>query len=224
MKEDQSRPTAFMGKITAGVTHEMKNVLAIIRESAGLVEDIIGLSPADAVPNREKILRSLTRIADQVNRGVDLSTRLNGFAHSPDATSAEVDLSRVLDQIAYLSRRFTRVRGVSVEVEPSASPVMLVTDPLGIQMLIFGCIDALADVAGKGATVRISPGRSADGVAVIRFSVEGAALSNDGAFGHAQGLPAWADIEAQASLLGMRIERCDDPVCLSLRVAREGSA
>jgi hypothetical protein len=75
---------AFMGRITAGVTHEIKNVLAIIKESAGLMEDLFELSKDHAPPPREKFLRTLTRITEQVRRGVDLATNLNEFAHTSD--------------------------------------------------------------------------------------------------------------------------------------------
>ena len=41
MKDNENGEIVFFGKITAGITHEMKNVLAIIKESSGLVEDSI---------------------------------------------------------------------------------------------------------------------------------------------------------------------------------------
>ncbi len=77
------RETAFMGRVTAGVTHELKNVLAIIKESAGLIEDILALNKDLAGPHQEKVVRVLSNIRQQVDRGVDLSSRLNAFAHSP---------------------------------------------------------------------------------------------------------------------------------------------
>ena len=44
MKQRNEKELEFFGKITAGITHEMKNVLAIIKKSAGLMEDIMSLS------------------------------------------------------------------------------------------------------------------------------------------------------------------------------------
>jgi hypothetical protein len=44
VNSEENRKAAFMGRITAGVTHEMKNVLAIIKESAGLMEDFLKIS------------------------------------------------------------------------------------------------------------------------------------------------------------------------------------
>lgn len=41
----------FMGRITAGITHEMRNVLAVIRESAGLIQDL--MEKCQDVPKRK---------------------------------------------------------------------------------------------------------------------------------------------------------------------------
>ena len=97
---------AFMGKITAGVTHEMKNVLAIIRESAGLMEDLLSVAKDDSFPAREKFLKILSGIDDQVTRGVGLANALNQFAHGPDQPLATVDMNGLIDQLVFLCQRF----------------------------------------------------------------------------------------------------------------------
>jgi hypothetical protein len=84
---------AFLAKITASVTHEIANSLAIILESAGLLSDILSLSQEGDFPHREKFQRVLGNINDQVKRGVDISSRLNQFAHSMDEPLAEVNLA-----------------------------------------------------------------------------------------------------------------------------------
>jgi hypothetical protein len=35
--------TVLIGKVTAGLSHELMNVLAIIRERAGVIEDLMAL-------------------------------------------------------------------------------------------------------------------------------------------------------------------------------------
>ena len=84
----KAKEIAFMGKITAGITHEMNNVLATIKESGGLMEDIFALCRDQQIPHQDKFTRSLTTIKEQVKRGVELSTRLNRFAHSMDDPGA----------------------------------------------------------------------------------------------------------------------------------------
>ena len=114
MGEKDLREAAFLGRITAAFTHEMKNVLAIIKESAGLMEDLLALSQEATFPQRDRFVRCLTTIAAQTKRGVELSGRLNRFAHSPDQDIATVDLNDILEQVVFLSGRFARLKGVTL--------------------------------------------------------------------------------------------------------------
>jgi signal transduction histidine kinase len=158
--------TEFMGKITAGVTHEIKNVLAIIKESAGLLEDLLFLAKDNAPLPREKLQRTLNRIAEQVTRGVDLSTKLNAFAHSSDEISASVEINQAVSQAAHLCKRFARLKEITVEVKPAEKNSTITTDPLLLQMLLFQCMDLLMHLTGPGSTIELRTADSPKGKCV----------------------------------------------------------
>ena len=73
----------FIGKITAGVTHEVNNVLASIREISGLMTDILSVIDDKSFPRKEKFQTSLQKIQNQIERGVKLTSQLNKFSHLP---------------------------------------------------------------------------------------------------------------------------------------------
>ena len=173
MSDPNSGEAAFMGRMTAGVTHEMKNVLAIIKESAGLIDDLLALTKDRPLPNQERLTRVLSNIKQQVDRGVDLSTRLNAFAHCADARQAEVDLNTVVDAVTRLLQRFARLKGVVLSAKPQAEPVILVSDPLRMHMLLVDCVDCLLAFLPTGTTVRIEPLKTANGRVKVSFSSEG---------------------------------------------------
>lgn len=173
MNRKVSEETAFMGRITAGVTHEMKNVLAIIKESAGLMEDILALTKDRPASENERFTRVITNINQQVERGVDLATRLNAFAHSPDARTADVDLNILLDQVASLSQRFARLKRVDLSAIPQPEPVTLLNDPLRLHMLFVDCIDRILQVAPAESTIHMAPVKVGRGRVEVRFSPEG---------------------------------------------------
>ena len=73
----QQSGRAFFGKISASVSHELNNVLAIIGQTAGLLEDLLDSGPGD-----EPIPRaSLERICSQITEQVGF---LNEPLHVPD--------------------------------------------------------------------------------------------------------------------------------------------
>ena len=87
----EDRDAAFVAKITAGATHEIRNVLAIIKESAGLVTDVIHSLGGRPLSNPDKVVRAVGRIDAQVSRGAALlaEARRSLFRASPTADQAE---------------------------------------------------------------------------------------------------------------------------------------
>jgi C4-dicarboxylate-specific signal transduction histidine kinase len=159
MVEADPREVAFFGKMTAAFTHEMKNVLAIIKESAGLMEDLLSLAEDTSFPHRERFARALVTIAAQTKRGIDLSSRLNRFAHSPDSAVATVDLHEILEQIISLSGRFARLKGVTLSLHPHADSLAMITSPVALQMVVFGCLEHCWEAMGTGGNIALSVGR-----------------------------------------------------------------
>jgi signal transduction histidine kinase len=206
---------AFMGKITAGVTHEIKNVLAIIKESAGLMEDLISFAKENAPPPREKLLSTLTRIAQQVARGVDLSSSLNAFAHSADEKTAGIDLNQALGQTALLCQRFARLKGITLKVVPHDGAIPIVTDPLAFEMLVFRCVDLLMSMSEKGAVISITAENKDGGRAVI--AAEGAAGANSGGVRLPSDAQSWPDVLSLAAALNIGAEAGGPPTSIILR-------
>ena len=115
MKSDE---LAFFGKIAAGVTHELKNVLAIINESNGLMDDLFEMLGDVPFPHREKFQRSVKKIEEQVRRGVEITSGFNRFAHSIDYPGADVDLNSIVTQTVSLARRFAALQNVELKRNP----------------------------------------------------------------------------------------------------------
>ncbi len=172
--EMDPREVAFFGRITAAFTHEMKNVLAIIKESAGLMEDLLALSQNVAFPHQERFVRSLATIEAQARRGVELSNRLNRFAHSPDEAIATVDLNEMLEQIVFLSERFARLKRVTLSLNPYAAPLPVVTSPVGLHMTIFGFLECCWGGMAGGGNISLSVAQKGP-EAVISFACQGGA-------------------------------------------------
>jgi signal transduction histidine kinase len=158
MKQRNEKELEFFGKITAGVTHEMKNILAIIRESTGLLEDIMSLESETAMPHQNKIQNSFTKIKTQIDRGVELTNQLNWFAHSADKSPIKIDLFKTTRHLITLCQRFARLKNVVLKTgspEKSDHTVTLVTHPVQLQMALFYCILCCLDVMSNGGEITI---------------------------------------------------------------------
>jgi len=157
---------AFMGKITAGITHEMNNVLAIIRESAGLIQDILSINKDGPLTHREKVEQALARVEGQVVRGVELNKELNRFAHSMDQSEAELELGELLIHIQALNARFARLRQVDLNISLPSSAGQIRTNPFLLLQLFNVCVESCLGHTGKDGEVVLSYENTDSGPAI----------------------------------------------------------
>lgn len=156
MNHLKRKEVAFFGKITAGITHEIKNVLAIIQESSGLMEDIIDVTENSTFPHKDKFITSLKRIRRQIQRGIDITSSLNRFAHSPDYYPESLNLNEITGQMVLLASRFARLKNVVLESRPSDPPLMIKSDPVSLKMAIFESVEILLNVIGPDGKITLS--------------------------------------------------------------------
>ncbi|MDY0041620.1 MAG: hypothetical protein RBS57_15005 [Desulforhabdus sp.] len=156
MKETTAKELVFFGKITAGFTHEMKNILAIIKESSGLMEDLLSLSKDAPFPHFDRFSHRVTVIQQQVQRGVELAARLNRFAHSTDERLARIDLNDLAEQLTKLSERFARLKDIGLSVRPAESSVVLITSPVELQMAVFTLLESCWNQLPAGSEIELS--------------------------------------------------------------------
>ena len=162
----RKQETAFISKITAGVTHEFMNVLSTIKESSGLMEDLLTLSGDASFPHHEKFSKTLIIIKKQVRRGMEISGMLNKFAHSMEEPEATVEINELLDQIAILMQRFASLTQVRLVINPLESPLDIRIDPFRLQLILVACLEYCFDRIARGGVVTLQSHRTEKGIAV----------------------------------------------------------
>ena len=159
----------FFGKMSASISHEVKNVLAIINENAGLLEDLTVMVEKGMPLDPQRLKTPAIRIMKQIRRGDDIIKGMNRFAHSVDDPLRQIDLDDPLALTCALSNRFASMRGVVLELPPPSTPVSAVTNPFFLQNLLWLCLDFAMGCAGAGKTVSLKA-EKIGGEATIRFS------------------------------------------------------
>ena len=148
---------AFIGRITAGVTHEVNNVLASIREISGLLSDILSITPEESFTRKEKFETSIQKIQKQEKRGVKLINQLNKFAHLPDVSSTETDLNELIEHLIFLTERFGRIKNIQLKTHSSSKSFAVTTNPFYLQMALFNCIEYFLRKLDAGGMIIINP-------------------------------------------------------------------
>jgi len=155
MREMSEKEIAFIGKLTAGVTHEINNALASIKEISGLMEDLISMSSTDSFPHHEKFVKVIPKIREQVQRCVKLTTQLNKFSHLTDKYTTQVELNDFIEHLVFLTQRFARIKRVELQYQASDQAVNFNTIPIQLQMAIYYCITYFLSHTDDGGIVSI---------------------------------------------------------------------
>jgi len=172
MREMSEKEIAFIGKITAGVTHEINNALASIKEISGLLEDLISMSSADSFSHHEKFLKVLPKIEEQIKRSVKLTTQLNKFSHLTDEHTAQVELNDFIEHLVFLTQRFARIKNVELQYQPVDQAVNFNTIPIQLQMALYNCITYFLTHSADGGKIKIHPINNGE-LNTIQISFEG---------------------------------------------------
>jgi len=163
----------FFGKMSASISHEIKNVLAIINENAGLLEDYNLMAEKGTPLNPERLKALAETVMTQIKRADVIVKNMNEFAHSVDEVKKIVDVREVLELVGALSSRFAAMRGVELDLQPSSSAASILSAPFFLENLIWLVLDFAMDVAGNGKTIGLIAEKTGEG-ARVRFTQLGA--------------------------------------------------
>ena len=166
----------FMGKVAASLSHEIKNTLAIINESVGLMGDLLGKDAPGDWPPYSRLTSLLATIEEQVQRSADIVKRLNQFAHSMDKSLVVLDLNETVRQTVVLIKRLATLRRVKLETELQSQPLHLHSDPFRLLYVIFGFIERAINCSPREAEVRVKTERSGE---MLQVTVAGQGTLDD---------------------------------------------
>jgi len=144
----------FIGKILAGFTHEIKNHLAIVKESAGLMDDMIKMAKSDKIDSRQ-YLDIIHLIEEQVGKSIEHFTYLNRFAHRMDLPLTKVNVNDCMEELIVLLHRFANQKRISFEKEFQKDPQTINSNPSMIQFLVFNFLEELLTTLDKNSRILI---------------------------------------------------------------------
>lgn len=151
----QQEELAFFGRIGADVSHDMRNVLSVIGQYAGLQEDLLALAKRRKPPDCAKLKELCAKIAGQVKKGTEAMERFSRFAHAADEETASFDLTALTQNMTALAQRQARLAGCRLEAELPEEAIPMRASPFRVQHAVFSAVGLMLESLEKGELLAI---------------------------------------------------------------------
>jgi two-component system NtrC family sensor kinase len=174
----QASKLASVGELSAGVAHEINNPLAIINFENQILADME--KTAEMAPDfRDQLLRSMTRVSNQVKRCKRLTHNLLKFSRQTESVMGNVDLNSLIEEVVALVEREAATSGIRLIVEPEPDLPAVLADSSQIQQvflnLITNAIDAHNDTGYGSVRIVTRKNMREKGVEIV-FSDTGSGI------------------------------------------------
>ncbi len=145
---EQGRKLTAIGRLAAGVAHEVNNPLATISTYAQMIirrNDI----PSDVSDHMKTVMEEIQRIQSQLRNLLDLSR-----IQSP--VRSDVNPNAIVQDIAALVRYETTTRGVTLALDLCPDNRTINADSSGLKQVVWNLIRNALDALDKDGTIRVA--------------------------------------------------------------------
>lgn len=151
----QTSKLAALGKMAAGIAHEINNPLAVIGEKAGWLKDLLRTEDLSQSPNFQEFSHTVAKIEQYVVRAKTVTHRLLGFARRMEPVSEKVNINSVLDDSIDFLENESRYRSIDIQTDYYPNLPLTLSDSGQLQQVFLNILNNAIDAIGKDGEILI---------------------------------------------------------------------
>jgi signal transduction histidine kinase len=164
-----------VGRLAAGVAHEINNPLAVIGENAGLIKDLFTLRKE--YKGDQRLMELIDAVLESVERSGEITKELLGFARQFEPKITPIQLSRVVSEVLSFHRKEASYRNIDIHVDVPEDIPMIYSDRGRLQQILLNLINNAFQAMKNGGRLDILVKRDGEKTVSIRIKDTGPGIS-----------------------------------------------
>jgi two-component system NtrC family sensor kinase len=174
----QSDKLAALGKMAAGVAHEINNPLVVILQKTGWIEDVLEDVAFREGEEIDEIRKSIAKIEEHVERARKVVHNMLVYARRMEPRLEDVDLNETISQTVAFLDNHARTNTIDIHLDLDESIPVIASDQAQLQQIFLNLLTNAIDAIGSGGTIEATSRCSGDKI-VVTIKDDGPGLSDD---------------------------------------------
>ena len=164
---------ATIGRLAAGIAHEINNPLQMITNQAGWISELLPDEDPTVVKNMAEYQNSVEKIRYHVKRAGTITHRLLGFSKKMSAQRDQVQINELLAETISFVEREAENNSIAIVRNLGTDLPSTMTDGPQLQQVFLNLLNNALDAVGQKGMVEITSRMSNDGNLVVECADNG---------------------------------------------------
>ncbi len=176
----QSQKLASIGELSAGIAHEINNPLAIIAQETEWLRHLLKGLVGRETREKADFSDSLREIAVQVDRCKEITQNLLNFARKVEPVIQEVNVNKLVQDMAKLVERDAEKLGISVQKDLAPDLPPILSDGPCLRQVVLNLLNNARQAIGKGGSITLATSPGSKPVGLGGYAENGKKASEEG--------------------------------------------
>jgi two-component system NtrC family sensor kinase len=169
----QMEKMASVGRLAAGIAHEINNPLQMITNQAGWIAELLPDEDPALVKNMDEYTKAIEQIRHHVRRAGTITHRLLGFSRKLSSEKQSVQMNELIEEAISFVEREAGYNNITIAREYREDLPTTMTDGPQLQQVFLNLLNNAIDAVGKGGRLEIRTAVDGEGRLVLEFADNG---------------------------------------------------